>query len=172
MKPNNYYSVGNKRMCNSEVFLWHEDKPKYKKFYYTFLSTLTPPPPKKKKKFEEPAFMQVPWEWQTSFSTSIMNVRMLLPVLSHVLAFYDQIMLTKISCTTQPFIRPIYIGKNQNPKKLFFFFCCCTVYTARKTHNIRGFWHEKRMRKKNLNLILFFLVSGAHARLLSTFDRT
>ena len=25
---------------------------------------------------------------------------------------------------------------------------CCTVYTARKTHNIRGFWHEKRMREK------------------------
>ena len=41
--------------------------------------------------------------------------------------------------------RPIYIGKNQNPKNLGF---CCTVYTARKTHNIRGFWHEKRMREK------------------------
>ena len=25
---------------------------------------------------------------------------------------------------------------------------CCTVYTARKTHNIQGFWHEKRMREK------------------------
>ena len=25
---------------------------------------------------------------------------------------------------------------------------CCTVYTARKTHNIWGFWHEKRMREK------------------------
>ena len=43
-------------------------------------------------------------------------------------------------------IRPIYIGKHQNPKKPRFF--CCTVYTARKTHNIRGFWHEKRMREK------------------------
>ena len=41
--------------------------------------------------------------------------------------------------------RPIYIGKNQNPKTWVF---CCTVYTARKTHNIRGFWHEKRMREK------------------------
>ena len=41
--------------------------------------------------------------------------------------------------------RPIYIGKNQNPKNLGF---CCTVYTARKTHNILGFWHEKRMRDK------------------------
>ena len=43
------------------------------------------------------------------------------------------------------FIRPIYIGKNQNPKNLGF---CCTVYTARKTHNIQSFWHEKCMRKK------------------------
>ena len=25
---------------------------------------------------------------------------------------------------------------------------CCTVYTARKTHIIRGFWHEKRMSEK------------------------
>ena len=41
--------------------------------------------------------------------------------------------------------RPIYIGKNQNPKNLGF---CCTVYTARKTHNIWGFWREKRMREK------------------------
>ena len=49
--------------------------------------------------------------------------------------------------------RPIYIGKNQNPKNLGF---CCTVYTARKTHSILGFWHEKRMREKNLNLILVF----------------
>ena len=32
----------------------------------------------------------------------------------------------------------------------------CTVYTARKTHNIQGFWHEKRMREKNPNLILVF----------------
>ena len=33
---------------------------------------------------------------------------------------------------------------------------CCTVYTARKTHNFSFFWQEKRMRKKNPNLILFF----------------
>ena len=51
-----------------------------------------------------------------------------------------------VSCASEVFsgqvqdIRPIYIGKNQNPKTCFF---CCTVYTARKTHNIRGFWHEK-----------------------------
>ena len=68
-------------------------------------------------------------------------------------------------------IRPIYIGKNQNPQNLVF--CCCTVYTARKTHNIQVFWHEKRMREKTRSSdILGFLVSGAHARLLSTFDRT
>ena len=32
----------------------------------------------------------------------------------------------------------------------------CTVYTARKTHNIRGFWHEKRMREKTRILYLCF----------------
>ena len=48
---------------------------------------------------------------------------------------------------------------------------CCTVYTARKTHNIRGFWHEKRMREKSESHTCV-LVSGAHARLLSPFDRT
>ena len=68
-------------------------------------------------------------------------------------------------------MRPIYIGKNQNKKNPVF--CCCTVYTARKTHNIQVFWHEKRMReKKNPESHTGFLVSGAHARLLSTFDRT
>ena len=48
---------------------------------------------------------------------------------------------------------------------------CCTVYTARKTHNIRGFWHEKRMREKSESHT-GVLVSGAHARLFSPFDRT
>ena len=48
---------------------------------------------------------------------------------------------------------------------------CCTVYTARKTHNIQGFWHEKCMRKKPESHTCV-LVSDAHARLLSTFDRT
>ena len=47
---------------------------------------------------------------------------------------------------TKVYKRPTHIGKNQNPKNLVF--CCCTVYTARKTHNIRGFWPEKRMREK------------------------
>ena len=51
--------------------------------------------------------------------------------------------------------------KNQNPKNLVF---CCTVYTARKTHNIRGFWHEKRMREKTESHT-DVLVRGAHARL-------
>ena len=60
--------------------------------------------------------------------------------------------------------------KNQNPKNLRFF--DCTVYTcAEKSHNIRGFWHEKRMREKPESHTCV-LVSGAHARLLSTFDRT
>ena len=41
--------------------------------------------------------------------------------------------------------RPIYIGKNQTPKNLFFL-----LYRlhCQKTHNIRGFWHEKCMREK------------------------
>ena len=43
--------------------------------------------------------------------------------------------------------------------------------TARKTHNIRGFWHEKRMREKPESHTCV-LVSGAHARLLYSFDRT
>ena len=43
--------------------------------------------------------------------------------------------------------RPIYINW-QKPKSKKTWVFCCTVYTARKTHNIRGFWHEKRMREK------------------------
>ena len=51
--------------------------------------------------------------------------------------------------------RPIYIGKNQNPKNQGFLLYG-TVYTARKTHNIRGFWHEKRMREKTRISVLCF----------------
>ena len=40
---------------------------------------------------------------------------------------------------------PFTLAKNKIPKTWVF---CCTVYTARKTHNIQGFWHEKRMREK------------------------
>ena len=40
---------------------------------------------------------------------------------------------------------PFTLAKTKIQKTWFF---CCTVYTARKTHNIRGFWHEKRMREK------------------------
>ena len=49
--------------------------------------------------------------------------------------------------------RPIYIGKNQNPKNLGFL-----LYRlhCQKTHNIRVFWHEKRMRENPPNLILVF----------------
>ena len=49
--------------------------------------------------------------------------------------------------------RPIYIGKNQNPKNMFF---CCTVYTARKTHIFSVFGQEKRMRKKTRISYCFF----------------
>ena len=40
------------------------------------------------------------------------------------------------------FVGPFTLAKT----KIWVF--CCTVYTARKTHSIRGFWHEKRMREK------------------------
>ena len=42
-------------------------------------------------------------------------------------------------------ISPFTLAKTKIQKTCVF---CCTVYTARKTHNIRGFWHEKRMREK------------------------
>ena len=50
--------------------------------------------------------------------------------------------------------RPIYIGKNQNPKNLGFF--CWTVYTARKTHNFSVFGQLKRMREKTWISYCFF----------------
>ena len=43
------------------------------------------------------------------------------------------------------YIGPFTLAKTKIQKTWVF---CCTVYTARKTHNIRGFWHEKRMREK------------------------
>ena len=42
-------------------------------------------------------------------------------------------------------IGPFTLAKTKIQKTLVF---CCTVYTARKPHSIRGFWHEKRMREK------------------------
>ena len=45
------------------------------------------------------------------------------------------------------------LAKTKIQKTWVFF---CTVYTARKTHNIWGFWNEKRMREKTQNLILMF----------------
>ena len=42
-------------------------------------------------------------------------------------------------------VGPFTLAKTKIQKTWVF---CCTVYTARKTHNIRGFWHEKRMREK------------------------
>ena len=42
-------------------------------------------------------------------------------------------------------IGPFTLAKTKIPTTWVF---GCTVYTARKTHNIRGFWQEKRMREK------------------------
>ena len=40
---------------------------------------------------------------------------------------------------------PFTLAKTKIQKTWVF---CCTVYTARKTHNIQVFWHEKRMCEK------------------------
>ena len=40
---------------------------------------------------------------------------------------------------------PFTLAKTKIQKTWVF---CWTVYTARNTHNIQGFWHEKRMREK------------------------
>ena len=42
-------------------------------------------------------------------------------------------------------IGPVTLAKTKIQNTWVF---CCTVYTARKPHNIQGFWHEKRMREK------------------------
>ena len=54
---------------------------------------------------------------------------------------WQQSLWTKPTYTLGPFT----LAKTKIQKTWVF---CCTVYTARKTHNIRGFWHEKRMREK------------------------
>ena len=63
---------------------------------------------------------------------------------------------------------PFTLAKTKIQKTWVF---CCTVYTARKTHNIRGFGTKSACAKKP-ETYTCVLVSGAHARLLSTFDRT
>ena len=45
---------------------------------------------------------------------------------------------------------PFTLAKTKIQKTWVF---CCTVYTARKTHNIQVFWHEKRMREKHIWLL-------------------
>ena len=65
--------------------------------------------------------------------------------------------------------RPIYIGKNQNPKNLGFL-----LYRlhCQKNPYHSGFLARKAHARKNPESHTDVLVSGAHARLLSTFDRT
>ena len=65
-------------------------------------------------------------------------------------------------------IGPFTLAKTKIQKTWVF---CCTVYTARKTHNIRVFGTKNACAKKPESHTCV-LVSGAHARLLSTFDRT
>ena len=64
---------------------------------------------------------------------------------------------------------PFTLAKTKIQKTWVF---CCTVYTARKTHSIRGFLARKGHARKKPESHTCVLVSGAHVRLLSTFDRT
>ena len=65
--------------------------------------------------------------------------------------------------------RPIYIGKNQNPKQPGFFVVPFTL--PEKPIAFRVFGTKSACAKKPESHTCV-LVSGAHARLLSTFDRT
>ena len=65
--------------------------------------------------------------------------------------------------------RPIYIGKNQNPKNLGFFVVPFTLPEKPITFGVFG---TKSACAKKPESHTCVLVSGAHARLLSTFDRT
>ena len=67
------------------------------------------------------------------------------------------------------YIRPIYIGKNQNPKNLGFFVVPFTLPEKPITFRVFG---TKSACPKKPESHTCVLVSGAHARLLSTFDRT
>ena len=64
---------------------------------------------------------------------------------------YIKTMFGLLSCMRSTFpnmnvtLGPFTLAKTKIKKTWVF---CCTVYTARKTHNILGFWHEKRMREK------------------------
>ena len=63
---------------------------------------------------------------------------------------------------------PFTLAKTNIQKTWVF---CCTVYTARKTHNFLVFLARKAHARKNPESHTGFLISGAHARLISTFDR-
>ena len=65
--------------------------------------------------------------------------------------------------------RPIYIGKNQNPKKTGFF---VVPFTLPEKPIAFGVFGTKSACAKKPESHTCVLVSGAHARLLSTFDRT
>ena len=65
--------------------------------------------------------------------------------------------------------RPIYIGKNQNPKNLGFFVVPFTLPEKPITFGVFG---TKSACAKKPESHTCVLVSGAHARLISTFDRT
>ena len=66
-------------------------------------------------------------------------------------------------------IRPIYIGKYQNPKNLGFFVVPFTLPEKPITFGVFG---TKSACAKKPESHTCVLVSGAHERLLSTFDRT
>ena len=75
----------------------------------------------------------------------------------------------QLSSNFLSFIRPIYIGKNQNPKNLVFLLY--RLHCQKKPITFRVFGTKSACAKKPESHT-DVLVSGAHARLLSTFDRT
>ena len=74
-------------------------------------------------------------------STSVGLKRFLALVSLHFVIYRPQRNATQVASSIGPFT----LAKTKIQKTWVF---CCTVYTARKTHNIRGVWHEKRMREK------------------------
>ena len=66
-------------------------------------------------------------------------------------------------------MRPIYIGKNQNPKNLGFLFVPFTLPEKPITFGFFGMTSACAKKPESHTCVL---VSGAHERLLSTFDRT
>ena len=73
--------------------------------------------------------------WEISLDTITSQLTMGLPDISRWMS----------KCRFSVNLGPFTLAKTKIQKTWVFW---CTVYTARKTHNIRVFWHKKRMREK------------------------